>query len=200
MFLSLWLISCWSPSPITTALSPESSLDDALEACKTLSSGRHAPCALDVLFLHGAIQGDQCEKIPPGTWRGECYFFAAESPEQSISSAHALCDKAEGFERDCHFHLWQAPLIALKPGSSTPSVELSAAQKIHTDHLPYMSSDPGYTKDYWTWFWGTWWTHQDKPWQDTCSTKFTTPQQQAQCETWSQRGQQWATKRRPSPL
>jgi len=83
--------------------------------------------------------------------------------EMSLKEAYAFCDKKEDLAKDCAYQIWQADLMALRPGSENTQAALSAAEEVYSRHAPFaLERNPRFRTRFWTWFWGSWWKEQPR--------------------------------------
>jgi len=187
------LLACQPPpaSPSLQAVDVSVPLETALAACVANGDG---DCALDSILVRGALTARSCERVPVGRARSECFFLAAEASGE-IAVGHGLCDRAGEFSRDCHFHLWQAELLALRPGAEerpNPHPEAAAAM---ARHRPYLSAiDAGYERRFWSWYWGAWWQQQPSRSSEECGA-LAAPLD-AECARWHGEAMGWLDGRR----
>lgn len=96
-------------SPIRTPLAEvppaEHACADAPDRSACLTAAAQAAAAQ----LQGRAAAGQCQNIPAGRWRGECFFQAAEAALRSrgphgYGDAVELCAAAVPFAQNCHSH------------------------------------------------------------------------------------------------
>ncbi len=134
-----------------------SSIEDKLAACRSLGDPDLAgDCAHAV--VHRAVMrsdGDPavlCPQVPPGLWRAECWFEAAETTARKDKKrAIELCDLAEPFREDCRQHLWQGQLKRMvdRTGPRHFAQQLERAQALHDLWARLLHDDPEQSFRFW---------------------------------------------------
>lgn len=96
---------------VEAAESPQ--LEQALSACRSISdAASRALCVADLPRRFdsespGALQA-ACSTIDHEVWRGECFFFVAETlaAKRNMAPAIRACANADPYTANCVMHLW----------------------------------------------------------------------------------------------
>jgi hypothetical protein len=220
----LWAcVGASDPPPLQLAADLSVPLEKAVEACGAIEDVRQrGRCTLEALKVRDAISSETCTNIPGhglrgrgrsvdgrtlmgrglglGTsWHDECLFEAAARSPKPLRDRYEMCAEAGSFSRVCGYHLWQTQLNKLQVGKSGTETEaLKKATALYVEHKPHAKRlDHNFTKTYWTWFWGSWWTQQgvsDANDQRAC-LQWSDPVDQETCRTWAPAARAWVDDR-----
>ena len=194
----LLFIACFGSSSGPDAGPAGSSLDTALEACRSKGSavavGR---CSLEALRQAEAVTMKACVKMPGPRWQSECVMEASEGISGTLEERYAACSEAGDHEITCGFRQWQRDVDALTsgfPGGHIVDGILIRANQVFRQHRSYAEKlDYSYEEAFWAHFWGTWWVHL-KPIEagntEPCYA-WTDPTERTQCEVWAKRAHAW---------
>lgn len=93
-----------------------------------------------------------CAEVPPGRWRFECFFVAAEAAaaDSREGRAAALCQQAGSFREDCAQHLWQDALyrLARRPRQRLSALEVLATP-LHDRWSGHLRWTEGFSARFW---------------------------------------------------
>jgi len=111
-----------------------------------------------------------------------------------LAEAYAACSQRGEEAKNCAYHLWQAELMDLRPGSSNTDTHLAAVDDVFRRHYPSAAAlNPQFEQRFWAWYWGAWWKEQPRDRigrMEQCGL-FSTEDAQKRCEEWAPRAWKW---------
>ncbi len=127
----LLLLACASPPEaqlFTTAMDPDTPLEQALAACAAMEQGDE--CTATVVARREDAGPEPCQELRD-PWRQECHFRVAERLGKRGERGEALieCGLSGPYYDECLYHLWS---FELQAASEPPSSEV---QSRAVDHL-----------------------------------------------------------------
>ncbi len=133
------------------------------------------------------------EKTEP--LRAESVPSASQNSTDSVlAEAYAACSQRGEEAKNCAYHLWQAELMSLRPGSSNTDAHLDAVDEVFRRHYPSAAAlNPQFGERFWAWYWGAWWKEQPRERIgriEQCGL-FATEDAQKRCEEWAPRAWKW---------
>ncbi len=115
-----------------SALGRSGDLDAAARTCAGIADADlRGDCIAAVMDRSGPRDPRWCDEVaPPGAWREECWFVAADDPDAAYAERVARCARAGRFQADCLRHQRLREADVLGGGAGEPTARLAALDRL----------------------------------------------------------------------